>query len=239
MIDLGVSKLFTEADMGLKADQYEKDLEACWGIGIDESGVTGLEMSDGLTAQDCLKHGLVPIAEARWTSSFVSDMVPRACCNLWDLRYDPERAAELLKSVPSDDTALRGFPWWQEPIGFIMHVDGRPIVPVYNWNDNDCWGVLRECRRRNVEEDRSEYKSWFRAMEEINSDHWFEFYNDPGDYGDDRATQERYNFEAADDELPPREPADGPCIVHGVISSGVLPGQEMDGYAYVIELVQD
>lgn len=120
------------------------------------------------------------------------------------------------------------------PIGFIASVDGRPIVPVFSWNDDDCWGVLNECRMRNVVDDLGDRcESWREALDSFTSD-WRQAAEELKDTDEDLG---KLDENAAWNELPQPLPPDGPCIRHGLVADKDVPGSRMDGYALLIELL--
>lgn len=63
--------------------------------------------------------GFVPIAEARWRLTRYGGNSAWYYCSPWDVRYDPDRAKELLETGPReydrlpDGRPYDGRPWWQ------------------------------------------------------------------------------------------------------------------------------
>lgn len=71
------------------------------------------------TAYQWCDLGFVPIAEARWRLTRYGGNSAWYYCSPWDVRYDPDRAKELLETGPReydrlpDGRPYDGRPWWQ------------------------------------------------------------------------------------------------------------------------------
>lgn len=71
------------------------------------------------TAYQWCGLGFVPIAEARWRLTRYGGNSAWYYCSPWDVRYDPDRAKELLETGPReydrlpDGRPYDGRPWWQ------------------------------------------------------------------------------------------------------------------------------
>ena len=71
------------------------------------------------TAYQWCDLGFVPIAEARWRLTRYGGNSAWYYCRPWDVRYDPDRANELLETGPReydrlpDGRPYDGRPWWQ------------------------------------------------------------------------------------------------------------------------------
>lgn len=111
-------KLF-EVEKRAMERQHLDDLAKCWHFSHDEKHVVPSKATEMNTADEWLKMGFVPISEAKWTVYPPHHGLPSyAYCQPWDVRYDPERAAELLRSGPvwytefADGTPYDGRPWW-------------------------------------------------------------------------------------------------------------------------------
>ena len=100
-----------------RAEQHRKDLLDCWGAHIDEE--TLQEGRRDHTAYQWCDLGFVPIAEARWRLTRYGGNSAWYYCSPWDVRYDPDRAKELLETGPReydrlpDGRPYDGRPWWQ------------------------------------------------------------------------------------------------------------------------------
>ena len=100
-----------------RAEQHRKDLLDCWGAHIDEE--TLQEGRRDHTAYQWCDLGFVPIAEARWRLTRYGGNSAWYYCSPWDVRYDPDRAKELLETGPReydrlpDGRLYDGRPWWQ------------------------------------------------------------------------------------------------------------------------------
>ena len=100
-----------------RAEQHRKDLLDCWGVHIDEE--TLQEGRRDHTAYQWCDLGFVPIAEARWRLTRYGGNSAWYYCSPWDVRYDPDRAKELLETGPReydrlpDGRPYDGRPWWQ------------------------------------------------------------------------------------------------------------------------------
>lgn len=100
-----------------RAEQHRKDLLGCWGAHIDEE--TLQEGRRDHTAYQWCDLGFVPIAEARWRLTRYGGNSAWYYCSPWDVRYDPDRAKELLETGPReydrlpDGRPYDGRPWWQ------------------------------------------------------------------------------------------------------------------------------
>lgn len=100
-----------------RAEQHRKDLLDCWGAHIDEE--TLQEGRRDHTACQWCDLGFVPIAEARWRLTRYGGNSAWYYCSPWDVRYDPDRAKELLETGPReydrlpDGRPYDGRPWWQ------------------------------------------------------------------------------------------------------------------------------
>lgn len=101
----------------VRAEQHRKDLLDCWGAHIDEE--TLQEGRRDHTAYQWCDLGFVPIAEARWRLTRYGGNSAWYYCSPWDVRYDPDRAKELLETGPReydrlpDGRPYDGRPWWQ------------------------------------------------------------------------------------------------------------------------------
>ena len=67
------------------------------------------------TAWQWVSAGFVPVGEAMWRRIGPDEVC--VCCRVWDTRWDPARAAELIKTGPVDDRLpdgrwYCGQPWW-------------------------------------------------------------------------------------------------------------------------------
>lgn len=75
--------------------------------------------ADEPTAYQWCDLGFVPIAEARWRLTRYGGNSAWYYCSPWDVRYDPDRAKELLETGPReydrlpDGRPYDGRPWWQ------------------------------------------------------------------------------------------------------------------------------
>lgn len=75
-------------------------------------------IADAMQAAGC-DLGFVPIAEARWRLTRYGGNSAWYYCRPWDVRYDPDRAKELLETGPReydrlpDGRPYDGRPWWQ------------------------------------------------------------------------------------------------------------------------------
>lgn len=84
----------------------------------DECGRIGVDRRDHTAYQWC-DLGFVPIAEARWRLTRYGGNSAWYYCSPWDVRYDPDRAKELLETGPReydrlpDGRPYDGCPWWQ------------------------------------------------------------------------------------------------------------------------------
>lgn len=100
-----------------RAEQHRKDLLDCWGAHIDEETLQAGRRDH--TAYQWCDLGFVPIAEARWRLTRYGGNSAWYYCSPWDVRYDPDRARELLKTGPReydrlpDGRPYDGRPWWQ------------------------------------------------------------------------------------------------------------------------------
>lgn len=109
--------LAAERDRAARAEQHRKDLLDCWGAHIDEE--TLQEGRRDHTAYQWCDLGFVPIAEARWRLTRYGGNSAWYYCSPWDVRYDPDRAKELLETGPReydrlpDGRPYDGRPWWQ------------------------------------------------------------------------------------------------------------------------------
>ena len=83
-----------------RAEQHRKDLLDCWGAHIDEE--TLQEGRRDHTAYQWCDLGFVPIAEARWRLTRYGGNSAWYYCSPWDVRYDPDRAKELLETGPRE-----------------------------------------------------------------------------------------------------------------------------------------
>lgn len=94
-----------------RAEQHRKDLLDCWG-GADEE--TLQEGRRDHTAYQWCDLGFVPIAGARWRLARYGGNSAWYYCSPWDVRYDPDRAKELLETGPRYTklclARARGFP---------------------------------------------------------------------------------------------------------------------------------
>lgn len=103
--------------LAARAEQHRKDLLDCWGAHIDEE--TLQEGRRDHTAYQWCDLGFVPIAEARWRLTRYGGNSAWYYCSPWDVRYDPDRAKELLETGPReydrlpDGRPYDGRPWWQ------------------------------------------------------------------------------------------------------------------------------
>lgn len=99
-----------------RAEQHRKDLLDCWGARIDEE--TLQEGRRDHTAYQWCDLGFVPIAGARWRLTRYGGNSAWYYCSPWDVRYDPDRAKELLETGPReydrlpDGRPYDGHPWW-------------------------------------------------------------------------------------------------------------------------------
>lgn len=109
--------------LAAQEDQRLSDLFDCWDGPIDTISDANLQDSriDHTAYQWCVL-GFVPIADARWkpvTYNRRRDDSTWYYCSKWDVRYDPARARELLKTGPRECDRLPdgglydGHPWWQ------------------------------------------------------------------------------------------------------------------------------
>lgn len=89
-----------------RAEQHRKDLLDCWGAHIDEE--TLQEGRRDHTAYQWCDLGFVPIAEARWRLTRYGGNSAWYYCSPWDVRYDPDRAKELLETVADSTKAVQG-----------------------------------------------------------------------------------------------------------------------------------
>lgn len=114
--DLGLHDFYVSA-CAARAEQHRKDLLDCWGAHIDEE--TLQEGRRDHTAYQWCDLGFVPIAEARWRLTRYGGNSAWYYCSPWDVRYDPDRAKELLETGPReydrlpDGRPYDGRPWWQ------------------------------------------------------------------------------------------------------------------------------
>uniref|UniRef100_UPI00050FD738 hypothetical protein n=1 Tax=Collinsella sp. 4_8_47FAA TaxID=742722 RepID=UPI00050FD738 len=95
-----------------RAEQHRKDLLDCWGAHIDEE--TLQEGRRDHTAYQWCDLGFVPIAEARWRLTRYGGNSAWYYCSPWDVRYDPDRAKELLETGPREYDRLpdgRPYEW--------------------------------------------------------------------------------------------------------------------------------
>ena len=88
-----------------RAEQHRKDLLDCWGAHIDEE--TLQEGRRDHTAYQWCDLGFVPIAEARWRLTRYGGNSAWYYCSPWDVRYDPDRAKELLELVGINEPEKR------------------------------------------------------------------------------------------------------------------------------------
>lgn len=94
---------------------FEVDPERCGFDGVD--GLDGvLEWLDYLhTSWQWIHAGFVPRPDAHWTVGYAEGYW---YCRVWDVLWDPDRAAELEESGPKlvdrlpDGTPYDGKPWW-------------------------------------------------------------------------------------------------------------------------------
>mgnify|MGYP000251232097 CR=1 FL=1 len=99
-----------------RAEQHRKDLLDCWGARIDEE--TLQEGRRDHTAYQWCDLGFVPIVGARWRLTRYGGNSAWYYCSPWDVRYDPDRAKELLETGPReydrlpDGRPYDGHPWW-------------------------------------------------------------------------------------------------------------------------------
>lgn len=104
-----------------RAEQHRKDLLDCWGAHIDEE--TLQEGRRDHTAYQWCDLGFVPIAEARWRLTRYGGNSAWYYCSPWDVRYDPDRAKELLETGPReydrlpDGRPYDGRPWCKRKNG--------------------------------------------------------------------------------------------------------------------------
>lgn len=102
------------------SEQWWRDLQTCWGVDLGTAGLTSEDVYSHTAYQWCAL-GFVPIAEARWKSKTYDFRGGSTWyyCSEWDVRYDPDRAKELLKTGPReydrlpDGSPYDGHPWWQ------------------------------------------------------------------------------------------------------------------------------
>ena len=110
-----------ETALAASDNQCMADLFDCWGVPIDTFSEANLQDShiDHTAYQWCVL-GPVPIIDARWKPVTYghSDSAWYYCSN-WNVRYEPGRAKELLKTGPQEYDRLPhgrpydGHPWWQ------------------------------------------------------------------------------------------------------------------------------
>lgn len=107
-----------EAKTEGKREQLVDDMRTAMGAWAEPlpKGAT-----DDHTAYQWLELGFVPIAEARWyprCNDFYDETSRWFYCRPWDVRWNPDRANELLESGPNmydrlpDGTPYDGHPWW-------------------------------------------------------------------------------------------------------------------------------
>lgn len=96
-----------------RAEQHRKDLCDCLRVhAIDEA------IRRAHTAYQWCDLGFVPIVEAKWRLTRYGGNSAWYYCSHWDVRYDPDRARELLETGPReydrlpDGRPYDGRPWW-------------------------------------------------------------------------------------------------------------------------------
>lgn len=99
----------------IREDQHLEDLYLAWGVMVGHPVIEPGEIKRHTAHQWCVL-GFVPIADARWrvglqTLAKSDGRYSYLCdCGPWDVRYDPDRAKELLEIEPMENGD--GCPWW-------------------------------------------------------------------------------------------------------------------------------
>jgi hypothetical protein len=100
-----------------REEQSRDDLLDCWGVHTLDEGTLQAGRRDHTAYQWC-ESRFRPM-RARWRLTRYGGNSAWYYCRPWDVRYDPDRAKELLETGPSeydrlpDGRPYDGHPWWQ------------------------------------------------------------------------------------------------------------------------------